>query len=366
MNRTVLGTLAAAVLAVGCATTGAHAATAPHGVFALTAMDTDAPATYFADASVAGITLDSSWAALEPVQGTYDWTALDTRVATAAAAGRQVALSVTPGVFSPAWVYAAGAARFTYKWTMSWGFTACSMVSFPLPWDPTYQAAWNQFVTALGKHYAGNAAVKVVKVSGINAQTAEMLLPYSVTGQAAPQYAVTCGNTPVAPLSSWKTAGYRPSKVAAAMQSFAATFAAAFPNQQLVLQTGPWGFPPIDNSGNVVANSTGDTTLSRTLLVNAFGSIGGHFALENDGLSDTWVWPRPAYLPASVPVAYQTASAVTNDASCRMNGFQSPCDPATVMKGTIAHANALPGEFLELYRADVLNPMLGGIIAEFR
>ena len=363
-HSTLLRGLAVAVLATGCRLTDVQARALPHGVFAFSGIDSTPAGALYQNPSVAGVTLATRWSALEPAPGQFDWSALDAKVATAARAGRQVALSVTPGVFTPAWVYALGASRLNVKWTLPWGFVPCSTVSFPLPWDPVYGAAWSQFVAAFGQHYAGNPAVTLVKVTGVNAATAELVLPYSVAGQV-PARDVQCGNAPVALLGAWKAAGYRPSKVAAAWNQFATAFAESFPTQQLVAQIGSGGLPPIDESGNVTPGSAGDIALPRALTLAGLHVAGDRFALENDGLSAGWNWARPPWVPAAAPLAYQAASAVTDDATCRMNRFVAPCDPATVMRAAIARANIAGAEFVEVYTRDLLNPALAPAVAAF-
>jgi hypothetical protein len=367
MNRTtLLGGLAATVVALGCCLPGADAdsGAAPHGVFAFIGLDGTPPAALYSDPSVAGVTLQSTWAALEPAPGRFVWSGLDGRVAAAARAGRQVALDVLPGVFSPSWIYGLGAAKFSYQWTLPWGFTQCSTVSYPLPWDPTYGAAWNAFVTAFGQHYAGNPAVIVVKLTGVDGPTSELLLPYSTLGHSPPN-GLECGNTPVAPASAWKAVGYRPSKVAAAWSGFVATFVASFATQQLMVQTGPWGFPPIDQNGNVIAGSNGDFILPRTLLLAASQAAGRRFAVQSDGLKANWNWARPATLPAATVLAYQLAGPASEDADCRLTGFVAPCPALPVIRAALARASTAGAEFVEIYPPDLLDPALDAAIAGF-
>lgn len=365
-RSSLLRGIAAAALVAACPLAGGHALAngAPHGVFAFIALNGSPSPAIYRNASVVGVTLQATWAALEPSPGQFVWAALDAKIATAAEAGRVVALDVTPGVGSPAWVYAQGAAKFTYQWTLPWGFTPCSMVSYPLPWDPIYGAAWKGFVAAFARHYAGNPAVVMVKVTGINGPTSELLLPYSTLGHAPP-FGTVCGNTPVAPVSAWKTAGYLPGKVTAAWNGFVGAFAAGFPTQQLVVQTGGWGFPPIDANGNVIAGSEGDYALPKALLLAASQTIGARYGVENDGLQSGYNWTPPATLPADTLLGYETGAPVTGDPTCRANGFVAPCDPVTVMQQAIARANAASAAFLELFPPDVTNPALAETIAGF-
>lgn len=219
-----------------------HAGSTPTGIYALSGLDSALKKAIYDDPSVTGVTLNSRWATLEPQQNQFFWTNLDTQVTQASQAGRQVILSVQPGAFAPAWVYTAGAAKFSFRWYLSWGQTLCSMATIPLPWDPVYLNAWAGFVHALANHYANNPAVVGIKLTGINATSAEILLPYTSTGHVIG--GSVCGAAQIAPVSAWKAAGYLPSKMTAAWNTVVQMFVASFPTQQLIMETGPWAFPP--------------------------------------------------------------------------------------------------------------------------
>lgn len=354
--------LAAALLAT-CLAHAANAASVPTGIYAFSGLDSQLKVAIYQNPSVTGVTLNSTWSNLEPNQGQFHWTDLDKQVAQATQAGRQIALSVTPGAFSPKWLYSAGAAKFGFRWYLSWGFPLCSSASIPLPWDPVYLNAWTSFIRALAAHYAGNPAVTVIKLTGINAQSAETLLPYTSAGHIVG--GSLCGAAPIAPVSAWQAVGYRASKIASAWNTIVAAFAAAFPNQQLMMETGPWGFPPIDANGNLIVGSAGDLALGPMLMTAGAQVIGARFALENNGLSTGWVFPMPAAVPAGTPMAFQTAWRITGDATCQVNNFITPCDPATVTTIALANANAASAEMVEMYVVDILNPVLAGPIATF-
>ncbi|HUH98626.1 MAG TPA: hypothetical protein VLZ89_14775 [Anaerolineales bacterium] len=48
---------------------------------------------------------------------------------------------------------------------------------FPLPWNPTYKAAWQVFLTALAARYGSNPAFVSIAVGGPTAASTEMILP---------------------------------------------------------------------------------------------------------------------------------------------------------------------------------------------
>jgi hypothetical protein len=169
----------------------------------------------------------------------------------------------------------------------------------------------------------------------------------------------------VAPLSAWQAVGYRPSKLTSAWNTIVAAYAAAFPSQQLIEQTGSWGFPPIDNNGAIVAGSSGDTAEAQTLYQSGVQIAGSSYALLNTGLSVHWVFPKPAVVPASTPLAFSPGTYITGDSSCTANNHITPCDPVTVMTEILANATAADAEFVELFVVDLQNPALAGPIAGY-
>ena len=312
----------------------------PSGIYDIARIDTDPAAGIYANPRVAGVTLDSAWAVLEPSPGVFDWTALDARIAAAHAAGKQVMLGAIPGVQTPAWLYAQGARSLTITWPFTYNFPQCSTVRLPLPWGGTYLRHWTAFIAAFGAHYANDSRVVGIKVAGINAQTPEQLLPV-----ATPTNCPAALSVPAA----WASVGYRPSKLVAAWAAILKATTAAFPRTALVLQTGGWAFPGIDDAGQPTQP---DFALTKQLAAQFVAAAGPRAVMENDGLSSFYRWPNPY----PVPAGGQAAAPITGDASCRMNHFVAPCDPAAVLKATLDRAAGLA--FVELYPGDLLNPAL--------
>ena len=183
---------------------------------------------------------------------------------------------------TPGWVYAAGARSVAMTWAWRYAFAKCSTVALPVPWDPVYVGAWTQFIGALGARYAGNPQVSAVKVAGINGKTIEQVLPV--------QAPAGCPN-PIEPLNGWLAVGYRPSLLTRAWASELNAYLAAFHAMPMVLQTGPWSMPGINEQGQVTRPDWGLTTV----LMRQFASAAGSRAiLENDGLAATrWQWRSP-------------------------------------------------------------------------
>ena len=76
----------------------------PRGVFSLSNSDRIANEIVLNNPDVTGVCIRHSWASLEPAEGVFDWTFLDSEVARAAAAGKQVMLRIRTQEAKPAWV----------------------------------------------------------------------------------------------------------------------------------------------------------------------------------------------------------------------------------------------------------------------
>ena len=356
------GCCAALLALILCCGAAAHAGP-PHGLFVYETGASNFPAELAQDTSLKGVSFTSDWSDVEPQQHVYDWTQLDKNVAAAAAAGLQVALRVTPGVFSPNWVYAIGAKKLYFRWYLSGNqISLCSLVSMPVPWDPIYLSAWTTFVRAFAAHYADNPAVSMIHLEGITSATNETLLIYTAGTHSVG--GGVCGAAPVLPVTAWQAAGYTPDKVTGAWSTILAAYVAGFPNQQLTQEVGNWGFPPIDNTGAIVGGSSGDMTEGPALMQVAADTVGAHFGLQNDGLSVHWVFPLPSTVPATTPRAFDVMP-MTGVTDCQDNNFDTPCNPATMLSAILANATAVHAPYVEFAPIDIENPALAEQFAAY-
>jgi hypothetical protein len=261
----------------------------------------------------------------------------DQPIAQAAAAGKSVSLSVTTGIQTPTWVYNDGAHSFHY--VDSFG----AAQETPIPWDSVFLAKWKGLVRAFGAHYQANATVAHVKLTGVNADTAETNLPHTA-----------------ADLPTRQRVGYTSTKMYNAWQGIADTFAHAFPNQQMAIMIIPSAFPDLDLHGNVV-NGAGDALMNQ-LINQGIARYGSQYIVQNNGLSDFWVSPQVATAASQVDTAYQMLWFVTNDSTYRMNQG-SPVDPVTELQTAVDNGIAAGAHYLEIYKPDIVNPALQNVIA---
>jgi hypothetical protein len=331
-----------------------------HGIYALANHDRPMPSAVLDNTNVDGLALRYWWDELEPREGIFNWWRIDSEISAAQTHGKTVSLGITAGVHTPAWVYDAGAAFFTFTWKEHWGYRMCSSQRMPIPWDPVYLAKWRSFVRALGARYAKNPTVVYVKITGINSTTQETILPHSRNAKIS-DAGVSCVSSD--DVATWLAVGYSRYKVEQAWKQIGDSFAQAFPEARLGLMVVPAGFPPIDETGNLLPGKKRDAKIALNLITRGLTSYGSRFVVQNNGLSATYSWEQLTRISRRSTVGYQMLWSATKDAGCRMNGHRSPCDPRVVLLEAVDRGLASGASFLEVYLSDIMNPQLRGVIA---
>jgi hypothetical protein len=164
-------------------------------------------------------------------------------------------------------------------------------------------------------------------------------------------------------VGEWQSVGYRPARIVTTWQSIARIYSEAFPDQHLILETGPWGMPPIDDSGMAMPHKGADAAVTRSAISVGQSTWNDRFVIQNDGLRASWSWEELRTLAPNASIAYQMAWRVTNDPSCRMNDFRQPCDARQQLQEAIDRGIGEGAQYLEIYLADLLNPQLQDVIA---
>lgn len=306
----------------------------------------------FTNPIVHGVTIRANWKDVEPTEGGFAWGYIDSQVQLAKASGRPVQINVTPGAYSPDWIYKKGAVKLSFTWSQPYVYEQCSEQAMPLPWDGVYLSAWLDFIKEMGLRYAANDTVIGVKITGVNYTTGEIMVPFNqpgptdCTGYVPPQMSV----------SMWQGLGYTPVKVENAWQKIVGAWSAYFPRQELIMQTGPWSYPPLNNQGKPTGAGN-DTTLGPALMSTCSVST-RNCILQDNGGNAVWSWKPPVKTSA---VAAQAAGIITGDSNCRMNHFAHPCPPVAVLTGALAKAKAAGVQFYEFYAPDVRNLLLQSI-----
>jgi len=216
-----------------------------------------------------GLYLMISWSAIEPARGQYQWSAIDSWLASAMASGKRVDLAILGGNAAPAWLYTAppqgaGAAKLSFSYAIQGGkLGECTSITLPVPWDTAFLAEWDSMLAALAAHLKATGAysnLALLRLTGININTDELKLPEETPA----------GNS-LACLTDapaiWQQAGYRPSLILKAWDRITSSFQTSFPGKSFVVAlTESNAFPPIDETGAIVKGQNVEQTLPEVQL----------------------------------------------------------------------------------------------------
>lgn len=155
---------------------------------------------------------------VEPQEGKFDWTYIDTEIALAKRLKKKVTLAVLGGPQAPEWLYGAGAKSFSFRFggNRKYGKKSDREVKLPVLWDETYLAKWAAFVRELGKRYGREELEALIHVTGATGNGLKMQLPYGPDDR-----------------KNWDRLGYTPEKAIKAWQAIIDTYAAPFPSKPL-------------------------------------------------------------------------------------------------------------------------------------
>ena len=152
------------------------------------------------------------WAELEPNEGSFDFSFLDSEVARIAAAGKKILLRINTQAGKPSWVSdavtAAGGVFYTFVDDDG------TQNTIPVYWDPTFLAKKKAMIVALGAHFTNNPALAVVWTSFANARSEDWSVPHTPSQ-----------------VEAWQQVGYTTDKLLEAGKEIIDTTMMAFPNQ---------------------------------------------------------------------------------------------------------------------------------------
>jgi hypothetical protein len=310
----------------------------PRGVFSLAASGQVASNNALANPDVVGMSIRQDWAALEPSEGNFDWSYLDSEVARAAAAGKVVLLRIRTQSGKRAWVTTAiqnaGGTFFTFN---DEGVT----VTIPVFWNPTYLAKKKAMIAALGAHFTANPTIRVVAASFANAISEDWNVPHAAED-----------------IPNWFAAGYTTDKLLDAGKQIIDATMAAFPNQYVTLAiAGNGHFPggpdlnldPTATYAAATAIATARASWPGRLIVQ-INSVSNHNPAAPGTTDSAWntLWnSRPN-------VAGQMVASCYGDSTYRVNGGV-PGDPATTLASCLIRSVTYGLNYLEVYQKDVLS-----------
>jgi hypothetical protein len=173
--RLLLGVAALMLLAAGCG-----ASCPPKRGYGIVEFGGTSSSAALDSPDALGINVLVTWADLEPAEGVYDWSALDSALAAAHDKGKRVVPRVytNSGDFeqaTPSWVFDAGAQGYL--------FGPGSDTAQPVPTDPVFSEKWGTFLSALGARYNGNEDIEFFQTNAGMGGYGEMVWWY---GDASP------------------------------------------------------------------------------------------------------------------------------------------------------------------------------------
>lgn len=127
--------------------------------------------------SANGLAYRAHWDVIEPTEGQYNWDPIDKALGIAQKANKEFALGITPGQYTPKWVYADGAQSFYWQ-------SGNQVLQAPLPWDLVYQTKWFAFLQTVATRY--DKELSRVDLTGIASKDKEIWLPQKLDGSHWP------------------------------------------------------------------------------------------------------------------------------------------------------------------------------------
>lgn len=301
----------------------------PRGVFSLSPAGNAFRDAVASSPNVDGISIRQDWSELEPNEGVYNWTFLDSEVARAAAAGKPVLLRINTQAHKPAWVTnavaQAGGTFFTFDKD---GVTT----TIPVFWDPTFLAKKKAMIAALGAHFTAKTTIKIVWTSFANASSEDWSVPHTSTD-----------------IPNWSHAGYTSQKMLDAGAQIIDATMAAFPNQFVTIAVG--GSGNLDQDASYVA---------RNAVAAAKAKWPGRLIVQKNDLA-TFNPPTPGTGTLFQPlwdnrpnVAGQMLDSCYGDSTYR-NNDGVPDDPGHILRKSVDLGVSYGMKYIEIYQNDVLN-----------
>src|SRR5580704_5082665 len=130
----------------------------------------------YTNPNTSGVTFRTSWADVEPEEGRFDFSKLDTVLANAEKNGKWVRLILLPGFGTPGWaMQGAQSGMFSIPYGPGGG----TVRRLPLPWDSVCLNRWFTFLTQVSERYGNSPALRLIAAAGPTSVSDEFTLPNS-------------------------------------------------------------------------------------------------------------------------------------------------------------------------------------------
>jgi len=294
----------------------------------------------FANPNTAGITFRTSWAAVEPTEGTFDFDKIDSVFTNADAHGKWVDLILIPGFFTPDWALR-GVQTVTCAIKYGPGSADSEPRPLPVSWDRTYLSRWFAFLQAIGRRYADRPSLKMIAAAGPTSVSAEMSLPDTA-----------------ADLVQWRRAAYTSEKYIDAWKQTFAVYASTFPHQYFSLALYP-GLPIPDRR---------EATPTREKIIALGVQYPTQFALEEDGLNASRTEEAFGYRAVLDHIGQvATGFMMSTSAFEKSERMGANGDPPLALRksidlGMARNAAGRHVDFLEIYEPDITAPEMQSVL----
>jgi Beta-galactosidase len=303
----------------------------------------------YANPSIAGLTFRTSWADIEPTQGNFVWTKLDSVFDSSEKNNKWVELIIIPGFGTPTWALQ-GVQTATFS--VIYGPGKGQELLMPLPWDQTYLDRWFAFLKAVSARYQDRPSFIKIAADGPTSLTGEMTLP-----DAPPD------------LCTWIKVGYTSDQIIGAWKQVFANYAQFFPRQYFSLALYP-PLPIVSTTRCANGNPTGiDRAESQRVRAVIIGlgvdNYSKQFNLQENGLttatgnSSTGAYDVVKSYGGRVVIGYQLATSAMQN-PVYMGGV---ADGATALQKALQLGVDAHAQFLEVYEQDVLDPAAQNTLA---
>jgi len=211
----------------------------------------------YTNPNTSGVTFGTQWAAVEPEEGKFDFSKIDTVFTNAEKNGKWVDLILIPGFATPGWAMQ-GVQSGTFA--IQYGARVGTVLPLPVPWDQTYLSRWFTFLKVIADRYAGRTSFRMIAAAGPTSVSPEMSLPDSPND-----------------VVQWEKLGYTPQKYINAWKQTFSVYSSTFPHQYFSLALHP-ALPVPDPRQKAYV---------REQITSLGLQYPSQFALESDGLNSS-------------------------------------------------------------------------------
>lgn len=311
------------------------------GIYVLGQVDVPMPTSEYAKPYVSGAAVRTSWATIEPTEGNFQWSFLDTEIANATAAGKKISISI---LGNPTWLASAGVPMYDYIDIKPTSPTFGQTLQAPITWSNEFVAKLTTLIQQLGIKYANNPTVTYVN---------------AIAGKMNNNLPSTVANG----TDFWTATGYNANTLIAKMNQMTDVFMTAFPN------TGSWNslenisfeIPASGNPNNYVI--TQFANYGSATYPNRFGVWREDLAGCSNITSTTGHWGVVASHPCRTGAQMLWNVQDGADGTYRMNNCSLPITTKEeVLQAAFNLGFTMNMRYFEVYKVDVDDTSLSTIL----